>query len=527
MTDLHRSARVMTALTVVSRLSGFARMIVFASVFGGTLLDNVYNSSNTVPNILFELFAAGALQAVLVPTMVRLMPSGDNTAEAQDLAGTLVGVLTVALAGLGLLAAALGPWIMGVLLNDMDPAARDDAIELGALFLWFFAPQLMFYGVNVVATAVLNAKNRFALPVFAPTLNNLVVIVAYLAYGWMHDGDPSLEVTSAEAWLIAGGTTAAVIAFCALPVFGVWRTGFSLRPRFSLAIPDLRRLLREGLWAGVFLGFTQIILVVVIVVANRVNGGTTAYNLAFVLFTLPHALFAVPVMTTRFPEMSRTAAGGDWGGYAHSVSTAVRSIAFLTLFSTAAVIALAQPGARLVSFGQGEKLAPIIGEATLAFAPGLVGWSLLLFFTRAFYARGDARTPALVNGGVAAFCVIAMLAAVPSLGDEHLISGLTGTYAIGNLGGAAVLGALVARSVNEAGAPLLAIRRSLAHDLPAAVVAAGAGLVVTWAIGWDSRSAAVLAALAGAPVVLAVYLIVRMLLGGSRPRIAVSTLGAE
>ena len=527
MTDLHRSARVMTVLTVVSRLSGFARMIVFASVFGGTLLDNVYNSANTVPNILFELFAAGALQAVLVPTMVRLMPRGDNAPEAEDLAGTLVGVLSVALAGVGLLAAAFGPWIMGLLLNDMDPVVREDAIELGALFLWFFAPQLMFYGVNVVATAVLNAKNRFALPVFAPTLNNVVVILAYLAYGWMHAGDPTLEVTSAEAWLIAGGTTAAVIAFCALPVVGVARTGFSLRPRFSLRSAALRRLAREGAWAGVFLGFTQIVLVVVIVVANRVNGGTTAYNLAFVLFTLPHALFAVPVMTTRFPEMSRTAADGDWAGYANSVSTAVRSIAFLTLFSTAAIIALAQPGARLVSYGQGEKLAPIIGEATLAFAPGLLGWSLLLFFTRAFYARGDARTPALVNGGVAAFCVVAMLAVVPGLGDEHLISGLTGTYAMANLGGAAVLGRLAARSAVGAGAPLIAIGRSFAHDVPAALVAAGVGLVVTRTIGWDGRPSSMLAALVGAPVVLGTFLFVRMLFGGSHPRVAVSTLGAE
>ncbi|NLA37162.1 MAG: hypothetical protein GX868_15950 [Actinobacteria bacterium] len=527
MTDLNRSTRVMTVLTVVSRLSGFARMIVFASVFGGTLLDNVYNSSNTVPNILFELFAAGALQAVLVPTMVRLMPRGDNTDEAQDLAGTLVGVLSIALAGLGLLAAAFGPWLMGLLLNDMDASSRDDAVELGALFLWFFAPQLMFYGVNVVATAVLNAKNRFALPVFAPTLNNLVVILAYLAYDWMHDGDPTLDVRTPEAWLIAGGTTAAVIAFCALPVVGVWRTGFSLRPRLSLRNPALGRLVREGAWAGVFLGFTQIILVVVIVVANRVNGGTTAYNLSFVLFTLPHALFAVPVMTTRFPEMSRTADAGDWAGYAASLSTAVRSITFLTLFSSAAVIALAQPGARLVSYGQGTKLAATIGDATLAFAPGLIGWSLLLLFTRAFYARGDARTPALVNGGVAAFCVTVMLIVVPTLGDDRLISGLTATYAVGNLGGAAVMGYFVARAARAAEAPLSSIGRTFAHDVPAAVVAAGAGLVLTTVIGWDSRSTAVLAVLVGAPLVLGTYLMVRMLLGGSHPRVAVSTLGAQ
>lgn len=527
MTDLHRSTRLMTVLTVVSRLSGFARIIVFAAVFGGTVLDNVYNSSNTIPNILFELFAAGALQAVLVPTMVRLMPTGETTNEAEELAGTLVGVLSVALATLGVAAALLGPTLMSALLRDIDPVIRDDAIEVGALFLWFFAPQLLFYGVNVVATAVLNAKNRFALPVFAPTLNNVVVICAYLAYGALHDGEPTLDLTSAETWLVAGGTTAAVIAFCALPVAAVLRTGFRLRPRWSLRSPALRRLVREGAWAGVFLGFTQIILVVVIVVANRVSGGTTAYNFAFILFTLPHALFAVPVMTTRFPEMSRAADSEDWPAYSASVSTAVRSIGFLTLFSSALSIALAYPGAKLVAYGQGSDLAPTIGAATMAFAPGLIGWSLLLFFTRALYARFDARTPALVNGGVAAFCVTMMLVVVPTLPSDHLITGLAATYAMGSLGGALVLGRVVAQRVAADGAALGGLARSFAQNLPAAVVAGAAGSAITAVVGWDSRLDAVVAAAVATPVVVGVYLIVRVLLGGSRPRRALSTLGAE
>ncbi|MCO5312661.1 MAG: hypothetical protein M9952_06960 [Microthrixaceae bacterium] len=527
MTDLTRSARAMTVLTVVSRVSGFARMVVFAAVFGGTVLDNVYNSSNTIPNILFELFAAGALQAVLVPTMVRLMPHTDTTEEAEDLAGTLVGVLGVVLAALGLLAALTGPHLMGWMLRDIDPAVRDRSVEVGALFLWFFAPQLVFYGVNVVATAVLNAKNHFALPVFAPTLNNLVVIVAYLMYALVHDGEPSLTMTAAEVWLVAGGTTAAVIAFCILPAWAVRRSGFSLRPRFNLSNPALFRLVREGAWAGVFLGFTQVILVVVIVVANRVTGGTTAYNLAFVLFTLPHALFAVPVMTTRFPEMSRAADSGDWAGYVESLSTAVRSIGFLTLLSSAAVVALAYPGARIVAFGQGASLAGRIGEATLAFAPGLIGWSLLLLFTRACYARGDARTPALVNGGVAALCVTVMLGVVPRLGDEHLITGLTGTYAAGNLVGAAVLGMVLARRAHGDGVALVQVGSSLALNAVASVVAGGIGVGVTATLGSQTRTEALIASAVGAPVVLGVFLGVRRLLGGSGPRTALSSLGAQ
>ena len=187
MSDLDRSARAMTVLTAVSRLSGFARVLVFTYVFGKTYLANTYVSANTVPNILFELFAAGALQAVLVPTMVRFVQKGHE--EAEEIAGTLLGLLCGALAFIGVAAAALAAPIMGLLVGDVrDAAVRQAEIELGAVFLWFFLPQLVFYGANIIATAVLNAHNRFALPVFAPALNNAVVITAYLVFDALHEG---------------------------------------------------------------------------------------------------------------------------------------------------------------------------------------------------------------------------------------------------------------------------------------------------------------------------------------------------
>ncbi|HQF96174.1 MAG TPA: lipid II flippase MurJ, partial [Microthrixaceae bacterium] len=109
MTDLNRSARSMAILTVVSRLTGFARVVVFTAVFSKTYLANTYISANTVPNILFELFAAGALQAVLVPTMVRLLPAdGGSGEDAERVAGTVLGLLCGFLAFIGVAAVAFG-----------------------------------------------------------------------------------------------------------------------------------------------------------------------------------------------------------------------------------------------------------------------------------------------------------------------------------------------------------------------------------------------------------------------------------
>lgn len=528
MTDLNRSARSMAILTVVSRLTGFARVVVFTAVFSKTYLANTYISANTVPNILFELFAAGALQAVLVPTMVRLLPAdGGSGEDAERVAGTVLGLLCGFLAFIGVAAVAFGSQVMGLLVSDVRSASvRQAEVELGALFLWFFMPQLVFYGANVVATAVLNARNRFALPVFAPTLNNVVVIGCYLWFGAIHEGPLTLDLTAAELWILAGGTTLGVVIFCALPVAAVWRSGFRLRPHFDHRHPAVRSLLREGAWAGVFLALTQVVQVVILKVANRSAGGPTVYQFAFILFTLPHALFSVPVMTTRFPEMTRAAHALDWPAYRRSVGLATRSIAYMALAATAVSLAVANPGARLLSFGKAARLAPEIASATIAFAPGIVGFGLLLFFTRALYATADTRTPAVVNLGLVAVTSVVMLTAVPRLADRDLVTGLAGAYAVGNLGGALALGLLVARRIAATGGGRLGVVAPALRGVAAAVAAGGIGYVCSRSIGWSSKPTAVASLVASAAVAVVAFIGVNWAVGGPAPKVAIATLGA-
>lgn len=521
----------MAILTVVSRLTGFARVVVFAAVFEKTFLANTYISSNTIPNILFELFAAGALQAVLVPTMVRLLPTGGDAdtrpVEAERVAGTVLGLLCGLLAVIGLVAVLLGPRLMAVLVDDVrSPTIRQDEIELGAVFLLFFMPQLVFYGANVVATAVLNARNRFALPVFAPTLNNVVVIACYLWFGAIHEGPLTLDLTSAELWILAGGTTLGVVVFCSLPVIAVRRTGFHLRPRFDHRHPAIRSLAREGAWAGVFLALTQVVQIVILMVANREPGAPTVYQFAFILFTLPHALFSVPVMTTRFPEMTRAAHAEDWDAYRRTVATGTRSIAYMALAATAISIAVAGPAAKLLSLGKAGRLAPEVADATIAFAPGIVGFGLLLFFTRAMYSTADTRTPALVNLGIVAITSAVMLTVVSSLDNRNIVTGLAAAYAVGNLGGAAVLGLMVQRRLSGRGAHHLAVTGAVARCVVASVVASAAGWGCARAIGWETRTTAMATVTLGAVAALAVYVAVNWGIGGPAPRRAVATLGA-
>src|SRR5947209_952239 len=128
----------MTALTLLSRITGVVRNVVVVAVLGVTFLGNTYESANTVPNVLFELVAAGVLQAVLIPTLVELVAAGKDD-EAEHVARSVLGLAGAALAvlaGIGIIAA---PLVVHVLVGGVsDPHVRHQEIHLGTILLWCF-----------------------------------------------------------------------------------------------------------------------------------------------------------------------------------------------------------------------------------------------------------------------------------------------------------------------------------------------------------------------------------------------------
>lgn len=524
----NRAAGRMAALTAVSRATGFARVVVVAAVLGTSYLGNTYQSANSIPNILFELFAAGVLQSVLVPVMVDAVDAGGRD-EGESVAGTVLGAMLALLAGLVAAGLVAGPWIMRALVSGVDDAAVQAAqVRLGTFFLFFFLPQVLFYAANLVATAALNATGRFALPVFAPTVNNVVVIGTYLVFAALRGGaPPSLDLTVAEQLVLALGTTLGVVAFCAVPVVGLWRTGFRLVPRWAPRDPRLRRLAGQGAWAAGFLGASQLLLVVVLYLSNAVEGGVVVYQLAYVLFMLPNSLFAVPVFTTAFPTLTRRARAGDWDDFAAEVGRVARSITLLTFASTALLVALARPLAELVALGNASGRTAEVASAIAGFALALPGFSLLLFLTRVSYATGNVRTPTLVNGVVALVGTAVMVTTAPAVADERRVMAIGLGYAVAQSVGAVLLAWAVRSRVREEAARVRAVAWP---TLRAAVAAAFAG-TAAWAVvrSFDpaSPATAVVTSAVGALAGVAVVVVVVWLLRGPGPSRLVRSLGGD
>ena len=494
-----------TAGNVAARVTGLLRVVAVGGALGTTYLGNTYQTANLVSNLLFELLAAGILSSVLVPPFVALLDGGRRE-DAERLAGAVLGVALAVLGAVTLLGLLVRPWIMRLLTVAVaDDAVRDAEVRLGGFLLWLFLPQVLFYAVSSVATAVLHGARRFAAAAFAPVANNLVVI-ATMAVFWAVAGDGGgLDLPLSHRLVLAVGTTAGVVAMAAVPVVALRRAGIRLRPRWDPSHPALRTLARSGIWGVVYLTMTQLLVAVTLVLANRVEGGVVAYHIAFTTFLLPFAILAHPVLTTVYPGLAAEAHAGRWAGFAAALGRGARSVVFLVLPATALLVALARPGLRLIEVGAlDEAGSSLVARALAAYALGLAGYAGLHLLTRASYAAGDTRTPALVNVAVALGGSALMLTLFGLASGTGRMVAIGVAHSVAMVAGAVALGLLVRRRV---GVPW-PVGGSVARALAGAVAAGLAAQVVSAAVPSGGRLGAALAVGLGGAAGVGAYLLV-------------------
>jgi putative peptidoglycan lipid II flippase len=444
--ELARSTLTITAGNTVSRLTGFMRVLAVGAALGTTFLGNTYQSSNVVSNLLFEILAAGLLSAPLVPAFVGLLGRGDK-AGAERLAGSLLGW---ALLGLGVVVVAgmVGSSAVMRLLTIgvADGGVREAQVRLGSFFLWFFLPQVLLYATGAVSSALLHGTRRFAAAAYAPVANNLIVTVTMVAYMAMADGGPSLELPLSQKLVLAVGTTAGVVAMTAVPVVGLVRAGYRLRPRLEVG-DAVRSVARVGAWGAVMLAAGQVLIGVAYVSANRVEGGVIAFTLAFTFFLLPPALIAHPLYTALYPRLAAHVHAGNRRAFASDVRDGLRRLAVLTLPASLA-LGLLSPLLRFVSIGALDQAdGTFVGRVLLAFAFGLVGYSAFQLLARAATAAGNARLPALVAVGMTVVGGALMAGGSAVVEGRNRVVVLGAAHSVVMTVGAAVLFVLLQRQV--------------------------------------------------------------------------------
>jgi putative peptidoglycan lipid II flippase len=462
----------MSVATFASRGIGFVRVWVIAAVLGATYLGNTYQASSSVSNVLFELLAAGALSAVLVPTFVEAFRAGDDH-EAERLASGVLGLAVVVMGIVSVVGVIFAP-ALARLLSTGAPDAHTEAqqIALSTFLLRFFIPQVLLYAVGTVATAVLFAQRRFVITAVAPIANTVVLIAALIVFRIMHGPNPSLDVTMPEKLVLALGGTIGVVGFIGVPTVALLRSGFRLRPSIGTIDRKLRRLLWLSAWVALQPD-VALLLGTAIVMGNQVAGGVVAYQFCFVAFLAPYAILALPLHTTILPELSIDAAHEDMVSFANRIRWGLDGMSRLLLPVAAAFVALAEPAMRVLAVGNSRHDVDLFAAAMASLGVGLFTYGTFLLLVRAFYALGDSRTPAIVAGAcalvgcgvmiVGGLTIESRAGRVAALGLGH-----SAAYFLGTL----VLGALLRRRVGQPFFP-----RAF---LPALAVSAALGGIAWW-----------------------------------------------
>jgi putative peptidoglycan lipid II flippase len=493
-----RSSIPVAVGTALSRITGMARLAAMAYALGFDRLADSYNLANTTPNIVYELLLGGVLSATLVPIFVDYREKGDD--ESASAVVSMVGLALVLLTGLGIILAPAVVRLYSLRLSAGTAAAQQ---QVATDLLRMFMPQMLFYGITAIATALLNAHRRFAAPAVTPVLNNLLVTAIFLALPHLAKEPLTLESVRHDpgTLLLLGLGTTAGIAAMALPLIpAVRRAGIHLRPVFNLRHPAVRKVLRLSGWTAGYVATNQVALWIILVLANGTKGGISIYQGAYIFFQLPHGLVAVSLMTTIAPELAETAARRDFTAFRRNFALGLRLMTLVILPASAGLAVLAEPMVSVL-LHRGALTgaqAAVTADCVALFTVGLLPFSLYLYALRGFYALQDTRTPFvlncwenLINVGVAA-------ALYPFMGVQGLALSFSVAY------GVAALITLQSLSKRTDGVGLdVRSRQVLARMTVAAAVMTGA--VILAVVALPGRPPALIELVVGVAVGVVVY----------------------
>ena len=404
---LIRSAGLIGAATMASRVLGLVREQVMAYLFGAGNSVDAFNVAFRIPNLVRDLFAEGAMSAAFVPTFTRQLTRSGRPA-AWRLGSQVINALllvTGLLVLLGLMGA--GP-LVGILAGDY--AGVPGKFELTVQLTRTMLPFLTLVALAAACMGMLNSLDRYFVPALAPALFNvgsiaftLLAIPALNALGW-----PLIHAMAFG--VLAGGVCQLLLQWPLLR-----REGFRYQPTLDLRDPALRQVMLLMGPGTLGLAATQVNVFVNTWLATGEGTGAVSWlGYAFRLMYMPLGIFGVSVATAALPAIARRAADNDLPGLRHTVTSGLGMMLALNVPATFGLIVLAEPIVALL-FERGAFTAADTAATALAltgYAIGLTGYSFVKIASPAFYALNESRVPVMVSAASVLFNAALNLALV-------------------------------------------------------------------------------------------------------------------
>lgn len=400
------NASGMAVGTLLSRITGVIRDIALVAAIGTGIFSDTYSVANSIPNIIYILVAGGAINAVFVPALVRHM--SDDADAGQTFTDQLLSVIAAVLLGIVALSM-LGAGFLIKLYATASWSSTDS--HIATIFALWCLPQIFFYGIYTVMSQVLNAREVFLAPMFAPIINNIIVIATAIVFLSFNSALPTTAtVTSFQLTLLGAGTTLGVIAQAVILYPSLVKHGYAFSPRFKLA--GLGQLGDLALWTIGFVAVNQISFAIMARLStyanvlsannNAVEVGFTSYQKGQLMMMLPHSIITVSLITALLPRLSKQSHSGDMHAFGTDLIRALKLVLAL-ITPSAALLFITGPRLGVLLYGRGASTYDqgwSLGFIASMFALALPAFSVFYLLLRSYYAQENTKTPFLINLGL-------------------------------------------------------------------------------------------------------------------------------
>jgi putative peptidoglycan lipid II flippase len=404
-----RGAVVVASLTILSRILGLVRTLVFSQTVGASCLGTAYVTANQVPDLLYNLILGGALSSAMVPVLARSAERAGHDPEERARIGqissallTWTVVITVPLTVA--IAAAAGP--IASLLNPSNPNAHcvhADVVAVTTNMLQIFAPQALLYGLSVVLYGLLQSYRRFVAPSIGAGISSLVLIASYLVFVPLDKGRALAQMPLSAELVLAVGTTLGIAALVVVALQPTWRLHLRFRPALRFPPGVARRAGGLALVGVIELIAIDVAGVVSIDLANGrgTTGALVIFNYASQVFNSIAAILALSIVVSAFPVLSSRV--GQAFDQASAGST--RAVLLMSWLGTAVIAAVAVPAAHVLA-KQPDQVSQLTWAFVL-FAPGVVGTAVVANLSRVMFVIGRLKIAAVALAGSWVITIVA------------------------------------------------------------------------------------------------------------------------
>jgi len=459
-----RSVGVVGGFTLLSRGLGMLRDILIAYHFGTSVLASAFFVAFTIPNLFRRLFGEGALAASFIPVFIETRTHKGDTA-AWDMAAKVVTMAAALLSGIAVLGVVLFSAGMHV------PCISERWLATFALSRVMF-PYVLLICMAALSMAVLNSFRHFATSAFAPSLLNLILIIAMAALFPLAEPSPDTRVRILAWSVLLAGVAQVAIQLPALKRFGC---PFHFSSKWN--DPQVRKMLVLMGPAALGMAVTQFNVLIDRLLAMWIGGWAPAalfYSERMIYF--PLGIIATALGTVLLPTFSGHAAQGDHASMSRTIAASLRHLAFIMTPAALGLLVLAPQVMRTLFEWNGTFDAEstwLSARALACYAPGLVVFSAAKVFVPAFYAMQDTKTPVRIGICTVALNLALNILFILTLPTYWKHAGMAFSTVASEAAGMAALGAILAR--RTPGIPwrgiLASAMRSLACGLAMAACA--------------------------------------------------------